>query len=464
MKNIFHGEKLSANREAEEAALGSILRRSQTVDIVNSYLQEDDFYYPEHSLIYKAILSLNSRRKPIDTVTVMTELMEAGKLEEAGNAFKLTELQSKAASTADENVTYCTLAVLTNAVERNCKKIFYEGVSKIHQGEDIADVMAWTDKEMQKQQERLVGKKDTSHISEAAKKSLGEMYDRIESQKKGRTTGIPTGLKRVDERTGGWQNSELVVIAARPAMGKTAFALHFTKKAAEANYPVAVFSLEMSDVSLSDRLILTESRVNPSNYKMGKMSQDEINAIEKAVGILDRMPIYIDDNPNSSMSYIRTKARLLHKQGKCKMIVIDYLQLVAEDAKGSFREQQVAKMSREAKMIAKELNIPVLLLSQLNRKSTERDAGKPLLSDLRESGAIEQDADKVFLINRPDLFGKPLELNGSVVENGISFDLAKNRSGATVEFALQHDGTLHRIFTIGTEPTTKAVKSESMPF
>lgn len=228
----------------------------------------------------------------------------------------------------------------------------------------------------------------------------------------------------------------------------TAFALHFAKSAAISGTPVAIFSLEMSDISLTNRLLLSESNVNPELFKSGKLSQDDIQSFESAAGTLWNLPIYIDDNSGASMGAIKAKAKILNQKGKCGMIVIDYLQLakMSDGNKSRNREQEVAEMSREAKLMAKELDIPVLLLSQLSREVEKRTDKRPMLSDLRESGAIEQDADMVCFIHRPEYYGSKLSIKGADIDNGIEFIIAKNREGSTGCIVCQHNGSLSKIF------------------
>lgn len=283
--------------------------------------------------------------------------------------------------------------------------------------------------------------------------SLPRKLDRIKSKK-----SKPLVIRNINQ-TGKFvecqcisvtHESELYVTDNFIMTHNTAFALHFAKAAALGGSSVAMFSLEMSDVSLANRLLLSECGVDANKFRSGKITKEEEIEIEKAAGVLCRLPIYVDDNASVSMSYIRSKSRLLNKQGKCSMVVIDYLQLAsASQNKNRNREQEIAQMSREAKIIAKELNIPVLLLSQLSRKVEERTDKRPLLSDLRESGAIEQDADMVCFIHRPEYYGKDLEVNNMIVPNGIEFIISKYRNGATGSVIVQHDGALNKIFNRG---------------
>lgn len=439
-----------SSTELEKAVLGALLLEKEAYSKIEGILSDTDFYSPKHSIIFRHIKNMSDKNDPVDMLTVVQSLYNSGKLDEAGNVSYISGLTSNIASAV--HIEHHATIIKQKAVEREIINISQQAIKKVHEGEIIGDVMFWQGKEIEKQQEALTGKQSTNHISEAVKKALNDMSIRMEHAKSGRPTGISTGLKGLDSITGGWQNSDLIIIAARPAMGKTAFALHFAKTAAKNDCPAALFSLEMSDISLANRLLLSESNINSFKFRSGKLTCEESIEIEKAAGTLCKLPIYIDDNASVSMSYIRSKARLLNKQGKCKIVIIDYLQLATDtNNKNRNREQEIAQMSREAKVIAKELNIPVLLLSQLSRKVEERTDKRPLLSDLRESGAIEQDADMVCFIHRPEYYEKELHApDNSIVKNGIEFIISKYRNGATGSLIVQHDGTLNKIFDYGT--------------
>lgn len=440
-----------SSTELERAVLGALLLEKEAYSRIEGDLLDTDFYNPKHSVIFQHIKNMADKNEPIDMLTVTQALNSSGNLYNAGNVSYISDLTACITSTI--HLEHHAKIVKQKAIEREIINVSQQAIKKVHDGEIIEDVMFWQSKEIEKLQEALIGKQGTSHISEAIKKSLNDMCVRMEYAKSGKPTGISTGLKGLDSITGGWQKSELVVIAARPAMGKTAFALHFAKAAAKNDCPAAIFSLEMSDVNLSDRLILSESNIDAYKFKSGRLTPDESVKIEKAAGRLCKLPIYIDDNASVSMSYIRSKARLLNKQGKCNIVIIDYLQLASDANNKSWsREQEIAKMSREAKIIAKELNIPVLLLSQLSRKVEDRTDKRPLLSDLRESGAIEQDADIVCFIHRPECYKQELHApDNSVVKNGIEYIISKYRNGATGSLIVQHDGTLNKIFDYGRE-------------
>lgn len=435
--------------DLEEIVLGAILIERDAFSLVDSILKPEHFHLSSNRVIYEAANSLFKNQEPIDAATVTVQLLKSKNLDSAGGALRLAELTSKVGSSA--HIKNHALIIKQQYFSREMLDISQKTSRRIIEGEDIDDVMVWHDKVVESLQEEMIGEKSTLHVFDSVRKSLRSLAERVKAARQGKHTGIPTGLKQLDSITNGWQNSEVIVIAARPAMGKTAFALHFAKSAAVNGFPVAIFSLEMSDESLADRLLISESGVDANNYKSGRMSQKEQDDVEKAANKFTDLPMYIDDNASVSMSYIRSKARLLHKQGKCRMVIIDYLQLVTEGGeKGRNREQEVSQMSREAKILAKELNIPVLLLSQLNRKVEDRGDKRPLLADLRESGAIEQDADMVCFIHRPEYYKISMkDKNGFDVANGIEFLISKYRNGATGDIQLQHNGSLSRIYDIG---------------
>ena len=266
----------------------------------------------------------------------------------------------------------------------------------------------------------------------------------------GQSLGITTGIHSLDNVTGGWKPSQLIVLAARPAMGKTAVMLHFALSASRQGKAVCIFSLEMSDVSLTDRLLLAVSGVDAERYRTGLLTPDDWRRISEAEATMQGLPLYIDDKPTVTMHYIRAQSMLLQKRGRCDIIFIDYLQLAdTSTGKNRNREQEIANASRSAKMIAKELSVPVVLLSQLSRKVEDRADKTPQLSDLRESGAIEQDADIVAFIHRPAYYGdktiitpKGNEINASGV--GV-LTLAKQRDGATAGVLFSHNYSMTKI-------------------
>ena len=304
--------------------------------------------------------------------------------------------------------------------------------------------------------DELLSKKygtNMKHVSELVGKSEEDMHKRATLYAEGRMAGITTGLKGLDELTNGWQNSTLNVIAGRPGMGKTAIALHFALAAAKAGNSVCIYSLEMSNVRLSDRMILAlADGIDPANFRRGSMTQDDVAAFELGKERLMGLPIYIDDHPVCTTNYIRANAKKMKAVGKCDLVIIDYLQLTdmtSNTSRQYNREQQVTKTSREFKILSKEIDVPVLLLSQLSRAVESRADKKPQLSDLRESGAIEQDADTVTFIFRPEYYGQEgyvvYDGNGNYLCGNAILNVSKQRDGATGEVMWSYNKSLTKI-------------------
>jgi replicative DNA helicase len=429
----------------ERHVLGALLLERSAYDEVEGYLSEEDFYDTKNRAVFRAIESVYRERGTADMSLVAEWLRSKNELDGIGGAAYIVSLTDDVASTS--NVAHHARIIKQKYIERQVMELSLRAIGKVEANEDVGDVMQWQRREIDLLEAGMTGSRAMQHLSVPVKKAVVEMYLRREQSTKGLCTGIPTGLSDLDRITGGWQRSDLIIVAARPAMGKTAFGLHFARAAAVSGYATAIFSLEMSGVSLANRMLLSESDVSAYRFRTGKISDTEAIEIEKASGSLHGLPVCIDDNSAASMAYIRSSLRLLARQGRCKLAVIDYLQLISGDKnKSAYREQEISKMSREAKRMAKEMDIPVILLSQLNREAEKRSDHRPQLSDLRESGAIEQDADMVCLLHRPEYYRQDLEdARGEVVHNGIEFIIAKYRNGATGSVLLQHDGALNRI-------------------
>ncbi|WP_062184312.1 replicative DNA helicase [Dysgonomonas macrotermitis] len=431
--------------ELEEAVLGAILIEKEAFSLVEEILLPDDFYTDQHQIIFNSIRRLNKESKPIDMMTVVESLRNDNKLEEIGGPVAIAQLTERVASAA--HIAFHANIIKQKSIERKAILIGREITQQIMLNSDISDVLFGFGKKIEELQEALIGRANGDHVSVPIKKALEEMHNRIKLARQGIRSGVNTGFADLNKYTNGWQPGDLIIEAARPAMGKTAVALQHAKSAALQGIPVAFFSLEMSDVSLANRLILSEANVDPEKFKSGYLSNEEIDLIEKSAGTLWKLPIYVDDNPCASMGYIRAKCRLLKKKGQLGLIVGDYLQLAENDEESGSREQEVAKMSRTAKKIAKELEVPFILLSQLNRGNESRSDKKPLLSDLRESGAIEQDADMVIFIHRPEYYGiEVTDKNGVKESNYGELIIAKHRNGATGTVKFKHNIGMTKFF------------------
>lgn len=410
--------------EAEQAIIGSMLTDRDAVISAIEILKEEDFYREDNKAIYTAILNLYNRAEPIDIITVKSELESMGKFEQVGGLEYLAELPEKVPTTANA-MKYIKIVEEKSTLRRLIKtanEIIELGYSPT---EDVEDIMEGAEKKIfnimqEKNQKGYAPIKDV--LVESFTK-LEELYNR-----KQHITGVPSGFTELDYRTAGFHGSELILIAARPAMGKTAFALNIaTNAAVKANVPVAVFSLEMSKEQLVNRILCSESMVDSNKVRTGKLEEDDWTKLAGAIGPLSEAEIFIDDTPGINITEIRAKCRKLKLEKNIGMVVIDYLQLIqGSNKRGGSREQEISEISRSLKILAKELDVPVIALSQLSRAVEQRPDHKPMLSDLRESGAIEQDADLVMFLYRDDYYNQD-----SDKKDIAEIIIAKHRGGST---------------------------------
>lgn len=441
-----HGKLPPQDIFCEECILGSLMLEREAITNVIALLSPECFYKSAHQEIFKSIEILYNLNKPVDILTVTTDLRSRGQLEIAGGPFYITQLTSRIASGA--NIETYTATLIEKYLARELIKVSTETIRKAFEDStDVFDLIAETDISISKVNEYSVKGGSFKHVSDSSSKSFESAKRREIMRKEGKTSGVTTGLKELNTLTGGWQPSDLIIIAARPGMGKTSLMLKHALTAAMAKVPVCIYTLEMSDERLIDNLLLMLSDVDKDKFKNGYMSQDDWSNLTHAKTQLDKLPIYIDPNPSVSMRYIKANSRVMSKKGKCGMILIDYLQLidVSTTERNRNREQEIAKASREAKVIAKELNIPVILLCQLSREVEKRSDKKPQLSDLRESGAIEQDADVVAFIYRPEYYGMSEDAQGNSLKGVGKIILAKNRNGATDESKFRYNESMTKI-------------------
>ncbi|SHJ28412.1 primary replicative DNA helicase [Hymenobacter daecheongensis DSM 21074] len=427
--------------ELEAAVLGALMLEKDALTTVIDILKPQSFYKEGHTRIFKAILNLFDKSEPIDILTVTHELREMGELETAGGAHYVANLTFKVNSAA--NIEYHARIITENAIKRELINI----ASTIQRDafEDTTDVFNLLDKTEQDLFE--VSESNIRKNFDDMRSLMGKAIKELEEKKnqKDGLTGVPSGFTALDRVTSGWQPSDLVIIAARPGMGKTAFVVSAMRNAAvEFKKPVAIFSLEMSSLQLVNRLISAEAELDSEKIKKGNLADYEWAQLNHKISALSSAPIYIDDTPGLSIRELRTKCRRLKAHHDIQMIIIDYLQLMTgnTDGKGAGnREQEIASISRALKGIAKELNVPVLALSQLSRSVETRGGDKkPQLSDLRESGSIEQDADMVIFLYRPEYYkitedemGNPTQGTGEVI-------IAKHRNGSLETVQLKFIG------------------------
>ena len=429
--------------DLEEAVLGALMLEKDALTAVIDILKPESFYKDAHAEIYKAIIDLFNNSEPIDLLTVNNQLRKTGKLEIVGGSYYITELTSRVNSAA--NIEYHARIIAEQAIKRQLIKI----ASEIQQDafEDTTDVFDLLDKT-----ESELFDVTNSNIKKnyADMRSLmGQAFKELEERKNHTDglTGVPTGFSALDRVTSGWQRSDMVIIAARPGMGKTAFVVSALRNAAvDFQQPVAIFSLEMSSVQLVNRLISAEAELDSEKIKKGQLAEHEWQQLVHKTAQLTDAPIFIDDTPALSILELRAKCRRLKQQHDIQLVVIDYLQLMSGDSSksgggGGNREQEIASISRALKNIAKEINVPVIALSQLSRAVETRGGDKrPQLSDLRESGSIEQDADMVMFLYRPEYYGITEDENGMPTSGVGEVIIAKHRNGSLETVPLKFIG------------------------
>ena len=411
--------------EAEQAVLGSMLTDKDAVILAIETLKEEDFYREDNKSIYAAMLNLYNRAEPIDIITVKEELISIGKFETVGGIEYLAELPEKVPTTA--NVDKYIKIVEEKAILRSLIKVSNEIITLGYdQTQEVETIMDEAEKKVFNVMQNR-NQKGYTHIKDILIDAFAELEQLYNNKQQ--VTGVPTGFIELDYKTSGLHDSELIILAARPAMGKSAFALNIATHAAlRANTPVAIFSLEMSKEQMTNRILCSEAMIDSNKLRTGKIEEDDWVKLVETLGPLSEAEIYIDDTPGISITEIRAKCRKLKLEKNIGMVIIDYLQLVqgTGNKRVGNREQEISEISRSLKILAKEINVPVIALSQLSRAAEQRPDHRPLLSDLRESGSIEQDADIVTFLYRDDYYNPDSE-NKNIAEVII----AKNRSGST---------------------------------
>lgn len=431
--------------DVEKAVLGALMIDKDAYAVVCEMLYPESFYEPRNQMVYTAIRDLSMDERPVDVLTVTEQLAKNGTLEEVGGPLYISELSSRVASSA--NVEYHARIIAQKFLARQL--ISFASVIETKAFDDTTDI----DDLMQEAEGSLFElsqrnmKKDYTQIDPVIKNAV-EVIQKAAANKDG-ITGVPTGFHKLDDVTSGWQASDLVIIAGRPAMGKTSFALSMAKNiAADYKVPMAFFSLEMSNVQLVNRLISNCCEIEGNKIRNGQLKPDEWERLDKRMVNLLGAPLFIDDTPGLSVFELRTKARRLVREHGVKIIMIDYLQLMnANGMRFSSRQEEVSTISRSLKGLAKELDIPILALSQLNRGVEAREGleGKrPQLSDLRESGAIEQDADMVLFVHRPEYYHIYQDDNGRDLHGMAQIIIAKHRKGGTGDVYLTFRGEFTR--------------------
>ncbi|MFZ2487058.1 MAG: replicative DNA helicase [Anaerolineae bacterium] len=419
-----------ANPEAEQAVLGSVLIDPDAVIRIAAFLHADDFYQEKNGWIYQAILDLHERREPADFLTVTDELERRRQLDEVGGPAYVMDLIN-AVPTAIHIEHYARIVERTSVLRKLIRaagqiaQIAYEETTEdVNEVVDRAEQIVFSVAERRAQRDLV-----------AVRTIMGDVVDRIDFlyHHRGEILGVPTGFKLLDKVLGGLQKSDLLILAARPGMGKTSFSTSLAQSAARKyGKRVAIFSLEMSSEQLVQRMLSAETGIDSQRLRLGDIQgEEEWHKLMEAAGALSEAPIYIDDTPAVSTMELRTKARRLYAEHDLDLIVVDYLQLMQGDRRSENRVQEISNISRSLKGLARELNIPVLALSQLSRAVESRQDKRPILSDLRESGSIEQDADVVLFIYREDMYNEDSDR-----QNVADIIIAKHRNGPTGSVSL----------------------------
>lgn len=438
--------------ELERIVLGALLIDSDAYTVVNEILRPETFYEQKHQQIYEAIRRLNFDQRPVDFITVTEELKKLGTLEAVGGQAYIVELSAGVASSA--HIEYHAKILAQKYMARQL--ISFASVIEtkaFDEGTDVEELMQEAEGSLFALSQTNM-RQDYTPIGPVLNQAIDML--KKSSENPDSTTGVPTGYTRLDEITSGWQKSDLIILAGRPAMGKTSFALSLAKNMAVDNgTPVAFFSLEMNNVQLVNRLMSNTFEIEGSKILNGRLDDDEWVRLDSNMEKLSHAPIYLDDTPGLSIFELRTKAKRLVREKGVKIIMIDYLQLMnANGAKFGSRQEEVSTISRSLKGLAKELDIPIIALSQLNRSvenRKENESKRPQLSDLRESGAIEQDADMVVFVHRPEYYHIYEDQKGNDLHGMAEIIIAKHRKGATDVVILRFLGKYTRFDNPGND-------------
>ena len=426
--------------EAEESVLGGILIDNHAINIALERVRPQDFYRAAHKAIYEAMLALSDRREPIDVVTLSHQLRSMGTLEESGGMEQLARLASSVPSAA--NIGYYAKVVRHMAVRRNVIHTSSEIIQDAFSNEgELDDFLDGVEQKILSIAEDRISS-PFSKVGDVVQESI-KIVEKLYDQKEP-ITGVPSGFERLDFMTAGFQPSDLIIIAARPSMGKTALAMSMAQHVGiDKKKGVAVFSLEMSKEQLVLRMLCAEARVSNSKVRTGHLGERDFPKLVDAASRIAEAPVYLDDTPAMTITELRAKARRLHRDQPLSLIIVDYLQLMRSPSYSHSREQEISDISRTLKAIAKELHVPVIALSQLNRSVESRTDKRPIMSDLRESGAIEQDADIIAFIYRDEVYN-PESPDKGVAEVIIS----KQRSGPTGSVRLAFSAEFTRFDTL----------------
>ena len=437
--NLDYGKIPPQAIEVEEVLLGALLIDPDSIDNTLSLLPDGAFYGHSNETIYQAVKSVYGRGGAVDILTISEELRKIDKLETCGGVVYISQLTSRVAS--GEHAAEHAMIILQKFVMREAIRISNDLQNTAYdEGCDMEDMIAKLFHAVNDLQVLLLSNKRGSTLGETVNASVQDYFERKKLRQTGQTLGIQTPLKAIDHFTNGWQDGDLIIVASRPSMGKTAFAIAAMVNAAKQNKSSVMFSIEMTRVKIGDRIVIGEGRLDPDRYRSGSMTEEQEATLERVLGEIERLPAIIDDSPKQTVSDIWGKLRVLKNKDKCDLAIIDYVGLVgASKERGKSREQEVAEISAALKQMAKDLSIPIIVLSQLNRGVEMRLDKRPKLSDLRESGSLEQDSDVVIMLYRDEYYTP-----GSSVGRGEA-NITKNRNGQVGMVGFYYNSSLTRI-------------------
>ena len=441
---VLLDQSIPVDIELESMVLGSVIMESTTMYEIGKDFSENLFYSEKNKIISKAIIDMYSKSVPIDIVSITVQLKKTGEIDKCGGAYYISSLLNKVGSTI--NISYWVKILQQKALERSMIFISNNSLLRIlNYKEDVFEVFSNAQQQMDDALKSVVNL-ESKQLKDIHFEVLQRNINIVEH---GLKSGVPTGLRMLDNVTGGWQNTDLIILAGRPSMGKTATAVSMCiYPSLQQNIPVAIFSLEMSSFQLVCRIQSYLSEISVDKIIKGNLTMDEIRHIDNACEHIPKAPLYIDDTPNISLLELKSKCRKLVRENSVKMIVIDYLQLMRSGFDIKNREQEIAEISRGLKSLAKELNVPIIALSQLSRLVESRTDKKPLLSDLRESGQIEQDADMVIFTYRPQYYGiEQYEVGNQTIQTDslMMLIVSKHRNGELGEMPMMFLGQFTKV-------------------
>ncbi len=427
LRQTFDGRGVPQNLEAERSVLGALLLHSDAVADV-TFLKAEDFYLPRHQLIFESIIETFNRKNATDPIAVGEQLQRMGRFDEVGGHPQLLDLMESVVTAA--GVLHHAEIVREKAISRRLLETCLDVARRAYQNEEEAKTLL----DEAERQIFEISRMDKSGEAISISDVLQSTFERIDRlrEREGRLTGLGTDYYDFDDMTGGLQPGELIIVAARPSMGKTSFALNLTERVANHRAAVAFFSLEMSNQQVIQNMLCCRSQIDGQAMRKGRITDQQYRRLQEEAARLYEVPIYVDDTPGLSITQLRAKCRRLKQKHGIDMVVVDYLQLMSAGGRVESRQQEISTISRGLKGIARELSVPVIALSQLNRDVENRDDHRPRMSDLRESGAIEQDADVIILLHRDEYF-KPTEQNAGLAQ----IIIAKQRNGPTGEVVLR---------------------------